>query len=107
MNFKNVFLRIKEEYNMLIKLWDKLTCLNSVITLEAVDKLEDKFGRIFTVAKPITTLRDRSTAIWQMQSPKASTGLSLAMPPGPTQYPPTQEQTPQMPSIQAMHANSS
>jgi hypothetical protein len=38
-------------YNMLIKLWDKLTCLNGVITPEAVDKLEDELGRIFTVAK--------------------------------------------------------
>jgi hypothetical protein len=38
-------------YNTLIKPWDKLTHLNSVITLEAVDKLEDKLGGIFTVAK--------------------------------------------------------
>jgi hypothetical protein len=38
-------------YNILIKLWDKLTCLNGVITLEAIDKLEDKLGGIFTVAK--------------------------------------------------------
>ncbi len=36
---------------MLIKLWDKLTRLNGVITPEAVDKLKDKLGRIFTVAK--------------------------------------------------------
>jgi hypothetical protein len=36
---------------MLIKLWDKLTCLNSVITLEAVNKLEVKLGKIFTMAK--------------------------------------------------------
>jgi hypothetical protein len=40
-----------EAYDTLIKLWDKLTCLNGVITLEAIDKLEDKLGRIFTVAK--------------------------------------------------------
>ena len=38
-------------YNTLIKPWDKLTHLNSVITLKAIDKLEDKLGRIFTVAK--------------------------------------------------------
>jgi hypothetical protein len=38
-------------YNMLIKLRDKLTCVNSVITLEAVNKLEDKLGGIVTVAK--------------------------------------------------------
>jgi hypothetical protein len=38
-------------YDMLINLQDKLTCLNGVITPEAVNKLEDKHGRIFTVAK--------------------------------------------------------
>jgi hypothetical protein len=37
-------------YDMLIKLQDKLTCLNSVITPEAVNKLEDELGGIFTVA---------------------------------------------------------
>jgi hypothetical protein len=36
---------------MLIKLWDKLTCLNGVIIPEAIDKLEDKLGGIFTMAK--------------------------------------------------------
>jgi hypothetical protein len=38
-------------YNMLISLRDKLTRLNGVITLEAVDKLEDELGGIFTVTK--------------------------------------------------------
>jgi hypothetical protein len=38
-------------YNMLIKLWDKLTHLNGVITPEAGDKLKDELGGIFTVAK--------------------------------------------------------
>jgi hypothetical protein len=38
-------------YNTLINLWDKLTCLNGVITPEAVEKLEDKLGGIFTMAK--------------------------------------------------------
>jgi hypothetical protein len=38
-------------YDMLTKLRDLLTCLNVVITPEAVDKLEDKLGGIFTVAK--------------------------------------------------------
>ncbi len=36
---------------MLIKLWDKLTRLNGVITLDAVNKLKDKLGGIFTMAK--------------------------------------------------------
>jgi hypothetical protein len=40
-----------EAYDMLIKLWDKLTCLNGVITPEAVKQLKDKLGGIFTVAK--------------------------------------------------------
>jgi hypothetical protein len=40
-----------EAYDMLIKLWDKLTCLNGVITPEALDKLKDKLGGIFTEAK--------------------------------------------------------
>jgi hypothetical protein len=38
-------------YNTLIKLWDKLTHLNGVITPEAINKLKDKLSRIFTVAK--------------------------------------------------------
>jgi hypothetical protein len=38
-------------YDTLIKLQDKLTCLNGVITPEAIDKLEDKLGGTFTVAK--------------------------------------------------------
>ena len=38
-------------YNTLISLRDKLTCLNSVITPETVDKLEDELGGIFTVTK--------------------------------------------------------
>ena len=38
-------------YNTLISLRDKLTRLNGVITPEAVDKLEDELGGIFTVTK--------------------------------------------------------
>jgi hypothetical protein len=40
-----------EVYDILTKLWDKLTRLNGVIILEAVDKLEDKLSGIFTMAK--------------------------------------------------------
>jgi hypothetical protein len=40
-----------EAYNTLIKLWDKLTCLNGVITPEAINKLKDELGRIFAMAK--------------------------------------------------------
>ena len=38
-------------YDTLISLRDKLTRLNGVITPEAVDKLKDELGGIFTVAK--------------------------------------------------------
>jgi len=38
-------------YDMLISLQDKLPCINGVITPEAVDKLKDELGGIFTVAK--------------------------------------------------------
>jgi hypothetical protein len=38
-------------YNTLISLHNKLTRLNGVITLEAVNKLKDDLGRIFTVTK--------------------------------------------------------
>ncbi len=39
-----------EPYNRLISLRDKLTCLNGVITSEAVDRLINELGRIFMVA---------------------------------------------------------
>jgi hypothetical protein len=42
---------LNKAYDMLMKLWDKLTRLNNVITLEAINKLENKLGRIFTTAK--------------------------------------------------------
>jgi hypothetical protein len=38
-------------YNKLISLCNKLTCLNGVITPEAINRLEDELGGIFTVAK--------------------------------------------------------
>jgi hypothetical protein len=38
-------------YDMLISLHNKLTCLNSVITLEVVVRLDDELGGIFTVSK--------------------------------------------------------
>jgi hypothetical protein len=61
-----------------------------VITPEAVDKLKDELGGIFTN-------RDKSTAIWRVQSPRASAGSSLATPPGTTRYKPIQEHTLPMP----------
>jgi hypothetical protein len=38
-------------YNTLISLYDKLTCLNGVITPEAIGRLKDELGGIFTVTK--------------------------------------------------------
>jgi hypothetical protein len=38
-------------YNTLISLCYKLTCINGVITPEAVNKLKDELGGIFTVTK--------------------------------------------------------
>ncbi len=38
-------------YDMLISLCNKLTCLNGVITPEAVNKLKDELGGIFMVTK--------------------------------------------------------
>jgi hypothetical protein len=40
-------------YDTLMSLCNKLTCLNGVITLEAIDRLKDELGRIFMVAKNI------------------------------------------------------
>ena len=42
---------LHDAYDTLISLRDKLTRLNGVITLEAIHKLEDELGGIFTVAK--------------------------------------------------------
>ena len=38
-------------YHTLISLCNKPTCLNGVITPEAINRLEDELGGIFTVAK--------------------------------------------------------
>ena len=42
---------LSDAYDMLISLRNKLTCLNSAITPQAVDELEDKIGGTFTMAK--------------------------------------------------------
>jgi hypothetical protein len=38
-------------YDALISLRNKVTCLNGVITLEAVNRLKDELGKIFTAGK--------------------------------------------------------
>jgi hypothetical protein len=45
-------------YDMLLSLHNKLTRLNGVITLEAIDRFENELGGIFTVTKH-TPLRAR------------------------------------------------
>jgi hypothetical protein len=42
---------LNKVYDRLINLWDKLTCLNDVFTLEAIDKLKDKLDGIFIMVK--------------------------------------------------------
>jgi hypothetical protein len=42
---------LNKAYDTLINLWDKLTRINGLITLEAVNKPEDELGGIFTLAK--------------------------------------------------------
>jgi hypothetical protein len=48
---KNGILQKNASYDTLISLHNKLTCLNGVITPEAIDRLKDELGRILTVAK--------------------------------------------------------
>ena len=48
-------------YDMLISLRDKLTCLNGVITPEAVDILQDELAEYSRLQKPTITNRARST----------------------------------------------
>jgi hypothetical protein len=81
-------------YDTLISLQDKLLRLHGVITPEAVDKLEDEFGGIFTVTKPTTMNKARSTVTSPAQSPRQSTDSSLATQHGHTMYQPTQAHTP-------------
>ena len=65
-------------YDTLISLRDKLTCLNSVITPEAVDKLEDELGGFFTVT--ISTIIGRENACyygWTRPGDKMTQSTSL------------------------------
>ncbi len=43
--------KINASYDTLISLQNKLMCLSGLITPEAVDRLKDKLGAIFMVAK--------------------------------------------------------
>jgi hypothetical protein len=46
---------------MLISLRDKLTCLNGMITLEAIGNLQDELAEYSQLQKPTITNRARST----------------------------------------------
>jgi hypothetical protein len=98
-----------EVYDMLIKLWDKVTRLNGVIPPDAVDKLEDELGGIFTMAKTHHYTQGQKYGHLASAIPKSKYRLIIGNATW-TGYPPTQEHTPQMPSMPAMrqpHANSS
>jgi hypothetical protein len=82
-------------YDTLISLRDKLTRLNGVITPEAVDKLEDELGVIFTVTKTHHYIyKARSTVTSPARSPSQNTDSSLVTRHGHTVYRPTPERTP-------------
>ena len=90
-------------YNTLISLRDKLTRLNGVITPEAVDKLKDKLGGIFTVTKTHHYEQGQKYGHLASAIPESKyRGSSLAAPPGTTWYQPTQEHTQPTPLQQAM-----
>jgi hypothetical protein len=71
-------------YNMLISLCNKTTCLNSVITPEAIDRLKDELGGIFTLQKHTTMSKVKSMDTLPASSPSQSTGWSLKTQRGPT-----------------------
>jgi hypothetical protein len=73
-------------YDTLISLHDKLTRLNGMITPEAVNRLEDEFGRIITVQKHTTTSKVKNMDTSPELSPSQSTGSSLEARCGPTPY---------------------
>jgi hypothetical protein len=81
-------------YDTLISLRGKLTCLNIVITPEAVIRLEDELGRIFTVAKMHHYKQGQNMDTSPVPSPSQSTGLSSETRHGSTPYLPTQVHTP-------------
>jgi hypothetical protein len=96
-------------YNILIKLWDKLTCLNGVITLEAINKLKDKLSGIFTMAKTHHYTQGQKYSHLASAIPKSKYRLVIGNATWTHMVPTTQERTPQMPSMPATwqpHANS-
>jgi hypothetical protein len=81
---------------------NKLTCLNGVITPEAVNRLEDELGRIFTVAKTHHYKQGQKYGHLASAIPKPNTGLSLEKRHGPTPYLETQAHTPCKHSLSEM-----
>ena len=84
-------------YDTLISLRDKLTCLNGVITPEAIDMLEDGLGGIFTVAKTHHYEQGQKYGTSPGRSLRRSTDSSSATQHGHTVYQPTQARTPRQP----------
>jgi hypothetical protein len=63
-------------YDTLISLRHKLTCLNRVITLEAVNRLKDELGGIFMVTKT-HHYKQKNMDTSPAPSLSQTTGLSL------------------------------
>jgi len=84
-------------YDTLISLQDKMTQLNGVITPEAVDKLEDELGGIFTVAKTHHYIQGQKYGHLASAIPESKYRLITVTRHGHTVYRPTLERTPRMP----------
>ena len=91
-----------DAYDTLISLRDKLTRLNGVITPEAVDKLKDKIGGIFTVTKTHHYEQGQKYGHLASAIPESKYRLVISSATWTTRYRPAQERTLPTPSQQAM-----
>jgi hypothetical protein len=89
-------------YDTLIKLWDKLTRLTGVITPEAIDKLKDKLGGIFTMAKIHHYTQGQKYGHLASAITKSKYRLIIGNATCTHTVPTNPERTPQMPSMPAM-----
>ena len=91
-----------DAYDTLINLRDKLTRLHGVITPEAVDKLEDELGGIFTVAKTHHYAHGQKYGHLASVIPEAKYRLVISDATWTHTVPPTQARTPPTLSARAM-----
>ncbi len=86
---------INASYNTLISLRNKLTCLNSVIPPEAVNRLKDELGGIFMIAKTHHYKQGQKYGHLASAIPKPKYRLIIgSTTSGPTPYLQTQARTP-------------